>query len=206
MQTGGVRERLFSPKQPFSGECPLCPSVSYGSGILRYRSGRCLVCVPLAHGTPFSPWMRKGGKRIIWGVILTRQAKSSCKQACGCISKAVRVAFLTRRSGIEKQPVSSRCYYFPTQAAYAGEKPAHRCQLSRGLGVDTVHPGCLRGRTVSAATSRRNSQRQGSYSHAKQIKFAPRLFTREISPLIDDAIPRLGTAYYAAVWEKRAAL
>ena len=68
-------------------------------------------------GTSFSPGMRKGSKRIIWGVILTRQAKSSCKQACGCISKAVRVAFLTRGSGIEKQPVSSRHYYFPIQVA-----------------------------------------------------------------------------------------
>ena len=49
---------------------------------------------------------------------MTRQAKSSCKQACGCISKAVRAAsFLTRGSGIEKQPVSSRHYYFPIQVA-----------------------------------------------------------------------------------------
>ena len=49
---------------------------------------------------------------------MTRQAKSSCKQACGCISKAVRAAsFLTRGSGIEKQPVSSRHHYFPIQVA-----------------------------------------------------------------------------------------
>ena len=75
MQTGGVREQLSSPKQPFSGKCPLYPSVSY------------------AEGTPFSPGMRKGGKRIRWAGRLTRQAKSSCKQACGCISMAVRVAF-----------------------------------------------------------------------------------------------------------------
>ena len=32
MQTGGVREQLSSPKLPFSGECPLCPSVSYAEG------------------------------------------------------------------------------------------------------------------------------------------------------------------------------
>ncbi len=134
MQTGGVRERLSSPNLPFCGRVPPSPS---------------LPLMP-RRGTSFSPKMRKGSKRIIWAGRLTRQAKSSCKQACGCISMAVRVAFLTRRSGIEKQPVPSRCYYFPTQAAYAGEKPAHRCQLSRGLGVDTVHPGCLRGRKGSA--------------------------------------------------------
>ena len=63
LRDGGVREQLSSPKQPFSGECPLCPSVSYGSGILRYRSGRRLDCVPPAHGAPFSPWMRKGGEK-----------------------------------------------------------------------------------------------------------------------------------------------
>ena len=70
--TGGVREQPSSPKQPFCGRVPPIPSVSY------------------AECTPFSPWMRKGGKRIRWAGILTRQAKSSCKQACGCISKAVR--------------------------------------------------------------------------------------------------------------------
>ena len=85
--TGGVGEQPSSPKQPFCGRVPTSPSVSY------------------AEGTPFSPGMRKGGKRIRRACRLTRQAKSSCKRACGCISKAVRVAsFLTRGSGIEKQP------------------------------------------------------------------------------------------------------
>ena len=86
------------------------------SSLIYDSSISCLVA-HAATGTIFSPWMRKDGKRIRWAGILTRQAKSSCKQACGCISKAVRVAFLTRRSGIEKQPVPSRHYYFPIQEA-----------------------------------------------------------------------------------------
>ena len=98
MQTEGVREQLSSPNLPFCGRVPPSPS---------------LPLMP-RRGTPFSPWMRKGGKRIIWGVILTRQAKPSRE---GLVLKAVRVAFLTRRSGIEKQPVPSRC-----QSAPADEK------------------------------------------------------------------------------------
>ena len=42
MQTGGVREQLSSPSLPFCGRVPPSPSVSYGSGILACRLGRCL--------------------------------------------------------------------------------------------------------------------------------------------------------------------
>ena len=156
MQTGGVREQLSSPSLPFCGRVPPSPS---------------LPLMP-RRGTSFSPWMRKGGKRIIWGVHARRNHPGR-----DCISTAVRVAFLTRRSGIEKQPVPRVAIIFPlrqltreksplidasylaawewtlsTQAAYAGRKGSALMPLPRGLEAHTMR------RLVRECRSRR---RQG---------------------------------------------
>ena len=123
--------------------------------------------------------MRKGGKRIIWVDSLTRQAKSSCKQACGCISKAVRAApFFTRGSGIKKQPVPSRHYYFPTQAASFSFSSGTACLIGES-------PISWR-----AAVCRCGGTQTRHRPHEKQIKLAPRQLTREKSPLIDAAASR----------------
>ena len=133
MQTGGVREQLSSPNLPFCGRVPPSPS---------------LPLMP-RRGTSFSPKMRKGSKRIIWGVILTRQAKSSCKQACGCISMAVRVAsFLTRGDSIKKQPYFLALLLFSHPGYSRGKK------------------GCSLMPAISRLTSRLSLARLGSASYA----------------------------------------
>ncbi len=85
-----LRQPFFSQTAFFQGNIPSAPQSPMGRAFSPAGSVGA-ICLPLADRTPFSPWMRKGGKRIRWAGILTRQAKSSCKQACGCISKAVRV-------------------------------------------------------------------------------------------------------------------
>ena len=85
-QAGFSQTPLFQGNIPWAPQSPMGRAFSPAGSVGAIR-------VPLAHRTPFSPGMRKGGKRIRWAGRLTRQAKSSCKQACGCISMAVRVAF-----------------------------------------------------------------------------------------------------------------
>ena len=95
MQTGGVREHPFySQTAFFVGGFP-----------------HSLIVAHAATGPPFSPWMRKGGEKNHMGRHLDTPSEIILQASLRMHFDGGQGSFLTRGSGIEKQPVPSRHYF-----------------------------------------------------------------------------------------------